>query len=102
VRLVALQPNLGRPQFLTSDRHITQGAVGLEDIKWDGSRLTASISAVAGFSQVLRFAMPKGKMPSRVTAVNATVKTSIEFYGAVVAVEVLSQATGTVNVSLEF
>jgi hypothetical protein len=102
VRLVALQPNLGRPQFLTSDRHITQGAVGLEDIKWDGSRLTASISAVAGFSQVLRFAMPKDKMPSRVTAVNATVKTSIEFDGAVVAVEVLSQATGTVNVSLEF
>jgi hypothetical protein len=60
VRLFALWEAENRPQFVGDDRHLTQGAVGLLDEKWDGSRLVARIAAVGGFPQVVRFAVPNG------------------------------------------
>ena len=102
VRLVALQPLAGHPQFLTCDRHVTQGAVGLLDQKWDGSRLSVKIAAVGGFSQIVRFAVPKGWKLKGATADGVGVKAKEEHDGRVVAVELLTPLSRTVDLCLDF
>jgi hypothetical protein len=42
VRLFALHEKTGRPQFISTDRHISQGAVEIEDMNWDESTKTLS------------------------------------------------------------
>ena len=59
VRLVALQPAAGHPQFLTSDRHITQGGVELKDQSWSGKTLKTTVNAIGGFPMTVRFSVPK-------------------------------------------
>ena len=102
VRLFALQPLADHPQFLTGDRHITQGAVGLLDQKWDGSRLSVKIAAVGGFSQTVRFAVPKGWKLKGATADGEGVKAKEEHDGRVIAVELSTPLTRTVDLCLEF
>jgi hypothetical protein len=34
-RVLALHPNPGRPQLLSTNRHVTQGAIELRDLRWD-------------------------------------------------------------------
>ena len=38
-RLLAIQPDLDRPQFLSTDRHVSQGGVELADTSWNPDRL---------------------------------------------------------------
>lgn len=102
VRLVALQRDLGRPQFLTSDRHITQGAVELKSLDWDGKRLTAGIAAVGGFPQTVRFAVPDGFTLKSLSADGARTATRVEAGGAVLAVELFAEESGVVALRLEF
>ena len=102
VRLFALQPYAGHPQFLTSDRHLTQGAVGLSDQKWEGSRLDAKIAAVGGFPQVVRFAVPEEWKIEGATADGADVKTKEEYGGRVVSVELEVPRSGVVDLCLDF
>ena len=102
VRLFALQPLAGHPQFLTSDRHLTQGAVELLGQKWDGSRLVAKIAAVGGFPQVVRFAVPKGLELKSATADGVDVKTKEECDGRVVAVELSAPRSCDVDLRLDF
>jgi hypothetical protein len=102
VRLFALQPLAGRPQFLTSDRHLTQGAVELLGQKWDGSRLVARVAAVGGFPQVVRFAVPKGWELKSATADGVDVKTKEECDGRVVAVELSAPRSCDVDLRLDF
>ena len=102
VRLFALQPLADHPQFLTGDRHVTQGAVGLLDQKWDGSRLSVKIAAVGGFSQTVRFAVPKGWKLKGATADGVGVKAKEEHDGRVVAVELSTPLSRTVDLCLEF
>jgi hypothetical protein len=60
VRVVAVHPDLGRPQFLSTDRHITQGATSLETLHWDEVRqaLVVEVKLVGGHATRLRFAVP--------------------------------------------
>ena len=102
VRLFSLQPQTGRPQFLTSDRHVTQGAVELEDQKWDGSRLAVKIAVVGGFPQTARFFVPKGWKLSGADADGADASAREEFGGSVVAVELSAPMTRTVGLRLSF
>ncbi|MDP2895866.1 MAG: alpha-galactosidase [bacterium] len=37
-RVLAFHPALGRPQLLSTSRHVTQGAIELKDLRWDESR----------------------------------------------------------------
>jgi hypothetical protein len=102
VRLFALQPLADHPQFLTSDRHVTQGAVGLLDQKWNGSRLVAKVAAVGGFPQVVRFALPKGWKVKSATANGEGVKAKEECDGRVVAVELSLPRSCVVDLCLDF
>jgi hypothetical protein len=47
-RLLSCWPDLGRPRFVGTDRHITQGAVDLISVRWDAGR-----QALLGKSQVV-------------------------------------------------
>jgi hypothetical protein len=60
--LLAVHEDLGRPQLLSSDRHLTQGAVSLRALTWDESRLTLSgkEQLVAGEHTRLTFAVRPG------------------------------------------
>lgn len=57
VRLLAIHEDLGRPQFLSSSRHITQGAVDLKALEWDAKKqnLTGSVELVANHPTTLTF-----------------------------------------------
>ena len=102
VRLVALQPYAGRPQFLTSDRHLTQGGVELKDQRWNGGSLAVTLKVVGGFPMTARFAVPDGYTVKNVSADGAEVEMSEEGRGRVVAVKLSSAVTTDVKLSLTF
>ena len=102
VRLFALQPLAGHPQFLTSDRHLTQGAVELLDQKWDGARLVAKVDAVGGFPQVVRFVVPNGWKIKSATANGVGIKVKEECGGRVVAVKLAVPRSCVVDLCLDF
>ena len=62
VRLLAVHRALSTPQFLSSDRHVTQGAVELTRLAWDAAAktLAGSVQAVKGSPLTLRFRVPSG------------------------------------------
>jgi hypothetical protein len=49
-RLVSIHPYLGRPQFVGTDRHITQGGVSLRQLQWnpDTGILSGTVDCVPG------------------------------------------------------
>ena len=55
-----------RPVFISSSRHIAQGAVDLTDLTWDGREglLTGKARVVAGHKTTLRFVLPPGLVPA--------------------------------------
>ncbi len=103
VRLVALQPDAGRPQFLTSDRHLTQGAVEVKNSRWDNGKLTTEVEAVGGFPLTLRFTVPKGFSCEGVAQVpGAVLRGQPESNGEIYAVTAETPETRTVALELKF
>ena len=102
VRLVALQPAAGRPQFLTSDRHVTQGGVELKDQTWSGKTLTATVHAIGGFPMTVRFAVPKGFEVRDVVAEGAEVASRKESDRRILAVMLKTAETKDVALRLTF
>ena len=101
VRLVALQPDQGRVQFLSSDRHVTQGAVELKGQTWAEGSCTAVLNVIGGFPLTARFAVPDGvsvkgvKVPDGVKAATRT-----EAGGKVLAVTLFTEKTSDVPVTV--
>jgi len=60
VRLLALQPVQTHPHFLSTDRHVTQGAVSWKGDRWDPAarRLVTTHAAVGGFAQTIHVGVP--------------------------------------------
>ena len=60
--LLSVHPLLGRPQFLSTDRHITQGGVSLADLTWDQSKkvLSGTVRLVGDFPSELVVFVPEG------------------------------------------
>jgi hypothetical protein len=103
VRLVAMQPYAARPQFLTSDRHITQGGVELKDQVWAEDRLTTTVNVIGGFPATFRFLIPESFRCSRVSVPNGVkMTTRFEAEGRILAVTVSAEATRDIPVTLEF
>ncbi len=61
-RVVAIWPDLGRPQFVGTSRHITQGADDAASIKWDEKkgRLSGAADVVGGDPYRVRIHVPAG------------------------------------------
>ncbi len=102
VRLVSLRPDRGRPQVLTTDRHLTQGGVELKDERWAGRTLTATVRTVGGFPLTLRVALPAGFAVRKVSATGAQVTSALESDGRVLAVTLTGDVSADVPVTVEF
>ena len=62
VRLLSLRPNKGRPMFLGTDVHITQGATDFTKLVWDADQntLEGAFDGIADTDYVLSVLVPKG------------------------------------------
>lgn len=103
VRLVALQPAVEHPQFLSSDRHVTQGGVELKDQRWYAGRLTTTVRLVSGFPMTVRYTVPTGFLFQKVTVPDdITATPRFEAGGKVLAVTLIGPTTRDVEVALQF
>ena len=103
VRLLALQPYAAHPQFLSSDRHMSQGAVELKDVKWAEDRLETTVEVIGGFPMTVRFSVPESftfkklSVPAGVTATSR-----VEAGGKVLAVTLATERTTDAKLVLQF
>ena len=74
-RLLALHEDLGRPQFLSTDRHLTQGATSLRALAWQERPRTLSgeTELVPGEPTRLTFFVPEGYRLGSISATGAKV-----------------------------
>ena len=61
VRLVTLHEEQPHPQFLSSDRHFTQGAVDVMAMEWDDDAcpMSGAVKLVGGHPTTLTFLLPE-------------------------------------------
>ncbi len=104
VRLLAVHKRQSVPQFLSSDRHITQGAVDLRGAAWDAEKnaLTVTLELIAENTTTARFLVPEGFALSKAAADGATVATRAEEDGKILAVELTAPKTGEYALNLTF
>lgn len=57
-QVISFRPLLSHPQVLGTDRHLSQGAYELEDVKWNGSRLSGKFLGGRGRDWTLYLYMP--------------------------------------------
>jgi hypothetical protein len=102
--LLALHPVTGRPQFISTDRHITQGGTCLRDLCWnaDASRLEGATVLVADHRQTLFFHVPEGFTFTSASAVGARVVSATLKGERLLAVVLEGQAAGTARWELRF
>jgi len=64
-RVVGYWPNLGRPQFIGTNRHLTQGSDDVSALSWDGDSLILSgcSQVVGGDPYKIRVYVPSGFAP---------------------------------------
>jgi hypothetical protein len=101
-RLLAVHRVTSHPQFLSSDRHITQGGVELTALTWNATTKTLSgtVTAVKGFPLTLRFRIPDGYTFDTARSESAAVyKATVEAPG-LLAVTLTAPATGPVPFAL--
>lgn len=106
VRLLAVHKYLpNQPQFLSSDRHVTQGAVDVRKVSWNAEsrELTVRVELVGANSTTLRFLIPDG-MAFRQAATDAETDcvTKLEADGKVLAVTLTNANSKEVECSLAF
>lgn len=60
VRLLVIHPDLGHPQVVSTDRHLTQGATSLEDMRWDAASraLALRVALVADHTTTVTLFLP--------------------------------------------
>ncbi|MBP3693428.1 MAG: alpha-galactosidase [Thermoguttaceae bacterium] len=103
VRLFAVHRAQDHPQFLSSDRHITQGAVDVKSVSWQEGKLTAKLELVGGFPTTFRFTVPEGMRVKSVSAGDSvSVETRSEADGRVLAVKLGTETSQTVELSADF
>ena len=80
VRLLAVHEEQARPQFLSSDRHLTQGAVDLEDLSWDEKKkmLTGRVKLVGGHPTQLAFLLSDNYALQKVSAKDAEMALKVD------------------------
>ena len=104
VRLLAVHPAVAHPQFLNSDRHVTQGGVELKSLAWDGTAKTLSgtVKAIKSYPLTLRFRVPKDYAFKAVTAAPGVACETAAEAEEVRAVTLTSPETKDVDFALTF
>ena len=104
VMLFAIREQADRPQFVGDDRHITQGAVELADLKWDAAAktYTLKIKAIGGFPFTYRVRIPDGFKFAKATASDGATVTADTKEKGLVVLTVGAAETKDVTVTLQF
>ena len=104
VRLVALQPQMDHPQFLASDRHVTQGAVELNDLKWNAAAKTYAldVKAIGGFPFTYFVRVPDGFKFKSASAPNGGKVEAKMRDDDLLAVTISAESSQNVSVTLQF
>ena len=103
VRLVALHKKQGTPQFLSDDRHVSQGAIDLKDSQWndDDQSLAATFTLVEKNVTTARFLVPEGYKFERGES-DANFSAELDDSGKLLAVRLSADKTGDYRVKLFF
>ena len=103
VRLYAIREAADHPQFIGDDRHITQGAVELNDLKWDAQAnvYTMNVKAIGGFPFTYLVRVPAGYADASATASKGTADVKTKAPG-LLAVTVSADQSADVAVKLAF
>ncbi len=101
--LLAVHELKDHPQFLSTDRHITQGGVELADLDWNQDReeLSSRLRLVENDPLTLSVYVPATYRFSKATATGATVERVID-EAPVTSVVVRSSTSGEARVVLDF
>jgi hypothetical protein len=101
VRLVALHKSVDHPQFLSTDRHVTQGGTCLRDCQWIGTSLELDLAVVGGHAFSYRFRVPEGfRFAGARTTEGVRAETSTS--GRVLTVQVSAESSGDAKLALRF
>jgi len=103
VRLISLREAQPHPQFVGDDRHLTQGAVELQDERWDevGRRLSVRLTAVGGFPLTFAVSVPDGFAVKSVKA-SGDAKVKSQTADGLMRVTILSQKTADIDIAVGF
>ena len=104
VRLFALHEALDRPQFVGDDRHLTQGAVELNDLRWDAAAktYTLDVKAIGDFPFTYFVRAPEGFVFKGVSAPKGGKADAKARPDGLIAVTVSSAASQDVSAVLQF
>lgn len=102
VRLVALHPVKGFPQWLSSDRHIAQTGIELSAFDWIGEEksVKGAIRLIGGFPLTMRVRVPREYSFSSIDCKGASCETKLE--KEVLSVTFLSKKTKDAGFTLRF
>ena len=102
VRLLGLKPFADHPMFLSTNRHITQGATDFKTLNWDEStkRLSGTFEGVADTDYRLKVLVPDRYKAGKATVSAGTCQTAQD--GQVLTLSFHCGAAGPVNWSVEF
>lgn len=100
--LIAIHPDLGRPQFVSSDRHLTQGGVGIDALKWNGEKLEGKSPLVANDPTTLTVYVPEGFKPAGASCGKVDVKLSEMGNDRTVNLVLSSDRTASVKWNIRF
>ena len=103
VKLFAVRPVAQHPQFVGDDRHITQGAVELNDLAWnaEAKTYTVDVKVVGTFPLTFAVKIPAG-MDSKAVGVPPGVKAQTKKDGSILRVTLTSPETRDVTVAIQF
>ena len=102
VNILAVVPDLGRPQLISTNRHISQGAVDVKAVTWDQEHLVLSGTSevVAGDNYELRIAFPNEYELVQAKAEEVSVSTCQE--PGLVRVKLTSTKTTEIHWQIQF
>ncbi len=99
VRLVALHRSADHPQFLSTDRHVTQGGTCLADCQWNGSALELDLAVVGGYTFTYRFRVPADY---RFVGADTSLQVKATENGRLLTVQATAASSGNEKLTLRF
>jgi hypothetical protein len=102
--LLAVHPRSDRPQFLSTDRHVSQGGVELIDMAWNPqhAELRCTFDLVAADPLTACFHVPKAFRFAGAAATDATLGKVIEGTDSTIAVTLCRASSGKAELRLKF
>jgi hypothetical protein len=95
---------MDHPQFLASDRHVTQGAVELNDLKWNAAakNYALDVKAIGGFPFTYFVRVPDGFIFKSASAPNGGKVEAKMRDDGLLAVTISAESSQDVSVTLQF